>query len=197
VPSQVARLLASQYRRTQQRILRVAEELDDDQLRRTWPHANSIGFDVWHCARWADHLQSILPDATPALRTRLGRRDELWERDGLARRWSFPAELGQMETGMGMDESTAASLPLPTKAELLGYVRAVFDLSADVVDRLEDDDLPVDAKIDDARVPWLSGRADKGPVGNWVLTYDGHANRHLGMIELRRGLLGMRGTATA
>lgn len=193
----VAQLLTFQYRRTQQRILRVAEELDDDQLRRTWPHANPIGFDVWHCARWADHLQSILPDATPALRTRLGRRDELWQRDGLARRWSFPAELGQVETGMGMDESIAASLPLPPKAELLDYVRVAFDLAGEVVDRLEDADLPVDAMIEDARVPWLSGGADRGPVGNWVLTYDGHANRHLGMIELRRGLLGMRGTATA
>lgn len=177
----VAQLLTFQYRRTQQRILRVAEELDDDQLRRTWPHANPIGFDVWHCARWADHLQSILPDATPALRTRLGRRDELW----------------QVETGMGMDESIAASLPLPPKAELLDYVRVAFDLAGEVVDRLEDADLPVDAMIEDARVPWLSGGADRGPVGNWVLTYDGHANRHLGMIELRRGLLGMRGTATA
>lgn len=194
---QVARLLAFHYGRTQQRILHVAEELDDDQLRRTWPKANSIAFDVWHCARWADHLQSILPDMTPALLARLGRREELWTRDGLARRWSFPTALGHVETGMGMDESLAAALPLPQKGPLLDYVRAAFALSAAAVDRLEDGDLMNDAAIEDARAPWLSGSADKGPVANWVLSYDEHANRHLGMVELRRGLLGMRGTATA
>jgi len=193
----VAELLAFHYRRTHARFLTVVEELDDLQLRHQWPHANSIGFDAWHCGRWADHLQMLLPRMTEGLGKRLGAREQIWVEQSLARRWGYPADkLGLVETGMGMDESLAAALPLPDRPVLLDYLRRAFSAADDAVGRLVDGDLMVAATVADEDAPWLHGEA-KGPPANWVLGYYEHDNRHLGMVEARRGLLGLRGSATA
>jgi hypothetical protein len=194
----VAEWLAFHYRRTHARFLKAIEELSDADLHRQWPHANSIGFDAWHCARWADHLQMLIPKMTPTLRRRVGPREQIWVRDGLLREWGYPdAGLGQAETGMGMDEALASVLPLPEKMVLLDYVRRSFDASDAVTARVVDADLLAQAQLSDEDTPWLRGEREKGPVANWILSYDEHENRHLGMIEARRGLLGRRGTATA
>jgi len=197
VAETVAAVLAFHYRLTHARFLKVIEELDDAQLRRQWPHANSIGFDAWHCGRWADHLQMLLPRMTEELAERLGLREQIWVKESLARRWGYPADkLGHVETGMGMDESLAAALPLPEKAVLLDYVRRSFSAADEAIDRLSDRDLIAKGTVADDDAPWLRGQA-KGPPASWVVGYSDHDNRHLGMIEARRGLLGMRGTATA
>jgi len=192
----LAAVLAFHYRRTHTRFLKVIEELEDAQLRRQWPHANSIGFDAWHCGRWADHLQMLLPGMTEGLMERLGAREQIWVKESLARRWGYPADkLGHVETGMGMDESLAAALPLPDKTVLLDYVRRSFSAADDAVGRLVDSDLLAPAAVTDDDAPWLRGQA-KGPPASWVVGYSDHDNRHLGMIEARRGLIGLRGSAT-
>ena len=192
----VAAVLAFHYHQTHARFLKVVEELDDAQLRRQWPHANSIGFDAWHCGRWADHLQMLLPRMTEGLASRLGAREQIWVKESLARRWGYPADkLGHVETGMGMDESLAAALPLPDKTVLLDYVRRSFSAADDAVGRMVDSDLLAPAAVTDDDAPWLRGQA-KGPPASWVVGYSDHDNRHLGMIEARRGLIGLRGSAT-
>jgi len=78
----------------------------------------------------------------------------------------------------------------------LDYLRRAFSAADDAVGRLVDGDLMVAATVADEDAPWLHGEA-KGPPANWVLGYYEHDNRHLGMVEARRGLLGLRGSATA
>ena len=127
---------------------------------------------------------------------RLGAREQIWVKESLARRWGYPADkLGHVETGMGMDESLAAALPLPDKTVLLDYVRRSFSAADDAVGRLVDSDLLAPAAVTDDDAPWLRGQA-KGPPASWVVGYSDHDNRHLGMIEARRGLIGLRGSAT-
>src|SRR5436309_14998533 len=102
----VAELLAFHYRRTHARFLKVVEELDDAQLRRQWPHAKSIGFDAWHCGRWADHLQMLLPRMTEGLANRLGAREQIWGKESLARRWGDPPDkVRHVESGVGGEEA--------------------------------------------------------------------------------------------
>ena len=88
-----ADLLAAHYKRTNARVLTVVEELDDDQLRRfAAPGAHPVAFNLWHVARWSDHLAVSIPRMTTALADRLGHGRQIWEAEGLAGAWGFPAE---------------------------------------------------------------------------------------------------------
>jgi len=197
VPMATAVLVSRLYKRTQDRILKLAEDLDDDHMRRRFESTNSIAFNIWHCARWADHLQSILPLMTGTLTAKLAARDEIWTAEELAAHWGFPApKLGHSQTGMGMDEGVSAALPMPPKVKLLDYARRAFAAASSAVAAVDDADLALDATVAPERRPWLT-TPDAGTVGNWILVYYEHDNRHLGMIECQRGLLGLRGSATA
>ena len=183
----VPHYLSRKYARTLADILRSVEPLTEEQLRHRPSNTNSIAFNIWHLARWADHLASILPEMTPGLRERLGSMPEIWVTEGLQQRWGFPAGLGQAETGMEMDEAVAAALPLPARDVLLDYARRAFDRAQRAVAALRDDDLLVPARLDPARVPWLEPAESYGPPLSWVLTYTRHDDRHLGMIEALKG----------
>lgn len=197
---EIARDVARRYRRTHDRLLSVVGDLSDDQLRRRLGRTNSIGFNLWHVARWADHLQSILSVSTPELRRRVGERPEVWSSEALARRWGFDqGGLGTVETGMGMDEDASAELPLPGGDEVRGYARRAFAAAQTVLDAIAetgDAGLRAPVSIDPARIPFQPGH-DQGLVLNWVLGYLEHDERHLGMIEAIRGAIGLRGTATS
>lgn len=101
------------YRSNQEAMLSSVADVDDESLRWRPARTNSIAFNLWHCARWADQLASILGEATAQLSSRFGSRPEIWHAERLAERWGFPSErLGHVETGMGMDEDLSAQLPL-------------------------------------------------------------------------------------
>lgn len=192
----VADAIADIYALGHRNALEAVAELDEDQLRWRPPRSNSIGFNLWHIARWADHMQSVLPTITPQLRDRLRPATEVWARDGLATKWGFPiAELGQAETGMGMDEELSARLPLPLKNELVGYATRAFEAADRAVRAVRDEDLSRPAEFDPGRVPWASP-SDYGTVANWIIAGIRHESRHLGMIEALKGAVGLRGTAT-
>lgn len=186
------------YRSNQDALLASVTDLDDATFRWRPERTNSIAFNLWHCARWADHLQSIVGEATPALRKAIGAHPEIWQQERLARRWGFPAErLGHAETGMGMDEDLSARLPLPSLEELVAYARRAFADAQATVERIDEDDYLTPMEIDPRRATWLSSSDQAGQVVGWVLTYARHDARHLGMIEALKGLRGLRGTATA
>ena len=189
--------LARIYALNHRNALAAVVDLDEDQLRWRPPRSNSVAFNLWHIARWADHLQCILSTMTPALRQRIGATPELWTRGGLAAKWGLAAtELGNVQTGMGMDEDTSARLVLPPKKELLIYVNLAFAAGDDAVRKVRDEDLTVSAELDPERVPWLSSPTEYGTVGSWITTSIRHEARHLGMIEAVKGAAGLRGTAT-
>ncbi len=169
--------------------LKLAEDLTDEQFR--WSPgalAPPVAFHVWHAARWADLLQAKLREMTEALGERLGPGGEIWEAERLAEQWGFDAgALGPGATGMGMDDEASAALPLPAKEVLLDYARRAFAAMDSAVEAVGDDDLSESC---------TDHYGQRTSVGSAVLSHASHVNRHLGMIEALRGVLGVRGTAT-
>jgi hypothetical protein len=159
-------------RSTHESVLRLVQGLTDEQLLwRRGDHAPSIGFHLWHLARWADY------DAHSAVET-----PEIWVSQGLAAAWGFPAELGQAAAGTGLDDDASARLPLPGKETLVDYVRAAFAALERTAERMMAEALREPEAGNDAL--------------DLMFTYATHDNRHLGMIEALCGVLGLQGTAT-
>jgi len=195
--SVIAQDLAHIYTLNHRNAVEAVADLDEDKLRWRPPRSNSIAFNLWHIARWADHFQSILSTMTPTLRERIGATPELWTRAGYAAKWGFPQDgLGTVQTGMGMDEDASAKLALPAKPELLEYVTGAFELADRGVRLVRDDDLTRPAELEADRVPWLSSPTQYGTVAIWIATGIRHEARHLGMIEALKGATGLRGTVT-
>ena len=107
-----------QYRNTHENLLNLIINLTNEQIGWT-PNSTtpSIGFHVWHLARWADYLQEMIN----------GRGSQLWEKEELAAHWDMEtASLGYAQTGMSMDDETAVTLRIPEKGFLLDYTRRAF-----------------------------------------------------------------------
>ena len=188
--------IADVYSLGHRNLLHAVSDLSDDQMRWRPSRGNSIRFNLWHIARWADHMQSVVGTITPGLRDRLGASGQIWFRDALSAEWGFPAHrLGAAGTGMGMDEDASAELPLPSKDKLLAYASEAFAAADRAVRHVREEDLARDAEFDPASVPWTSP-TEYGTVANWILGAIRHDSRHLGMIEALKGAVGLRGTAT-
>jgi DinB superfamily len=173
--------ICRQYCATQDDMLDLVAGLTDEQI--VWtPNETtpSIGFHIWHLARWADYLQEIIN----------GLGSQLWEKEGLAARWDMETEsLGYAQTGMSMDDKTAMTLRIPTKDLLLDYARRAFASAQQAVERISDAEF---YKIYEG----LHGENwHDGHIGPIISTWMTHDNRHLGMIECLIGIQGMHGTA--
>jgi DinB family protein len=192
----VADEIADMYALGHRDVLHAIAELSEDQMRWRPPRSNSIAFNVWHIARWADHMHSVLATLTPGLRERIGSSPEIWTRDQLPAKWGFPASgLGAAQTGMGMDEDASARLPLPPKDALVAYAKGAFEAADRAIKNVQDDDLTRAAEFEPAQVPWAAP-SEYGTVANWILGGIRHDSRHLGMIEALKGAVGLKGTAT-
>jgi len=174
-------------------VLGLAESLDEDQLHwRPDDFATSIGFHLWHLGRESDYLRSALVARFEELRLDVGPdwgpTTELWTRDDLAARWGFPAEVATA-VGTGLTDEIASTLPIPAKAEVLGYVRGAYAELEAFVERLDGRFGPgVDLEPDLAR--------RLGNVRINVLNFLTHDCRHLGMMEVLKGLQTGFGSAT-
>jgi hypothetical protein len=185
---ELARHLARHYRRNHRDALALASEISDAQLRWRAEGLNSIAHNLWHLSRWADHLQSVLSEMTPELLRRTGKQPEIWAEEKLVDKWGWRGlELGHAGTGMGMDESTSAGLPLPARGVLLDYAKRTFDAADERVEGLTDNDLVQPALIEPDRATWLPPTPEaRAIVGSWVVSYLRHDAQHLGvMITLR------------
>jgi uncharacterized damage-inducible protein DinB len=170
------------------RVLALLNRLSDDQLH--WQpnsQSHSIAFEAWHVARWADHLHAHLPVMTPGLAAQFPQQDEIWQQQGLAKTWGFPASgrLGLDETGMHMEDDLAVRLPLPEKAALLDYAARAFAAAEAIVAQLPEDQL-LERNVENPQECVL----------DVLLSHLAHDGRHLGMMECLAGLLTGRGTAT-
>jgi hypothetical protein len=123
----------------------------------------------------------------PELASHLGPGRQIWEAENLAARWGLAPATGYRETGMGLDDEGSARLRLPGKGLLLDYGRAGF-AKADRAVAAVNESLFMTACTD------LYER--RTSIGTAVMSHLTHANRHLGMIEALKGMLGVRGTAT-
>lgn len=183
MPNTIMAELASRYRTNHENLLELVSGLTAEQMAWTPNQTTpSVGFHVWHLARWADYLQELIN----------GRGSQLWETEGLAARWNMATHsLGYAQTGMEMDEQSAVALRMPQKSVLLDYARRTFAAAQQAV-----------AKISDAEFfavyEGLHGENwHDGHIGPIVITWMTHDNRHLGMIECLVGLHGQSGSADA
>jgi hypothetical protein len=164
-------------RETHYGVLTLVNDLTDDQLRlRPGPHAPDIGFHVWHLARRADHDRALI-EGTP----------QIWAQRELASVWGLaPVELGQADAGTEMGDEASEALLLPAKDLLLEYARETFDAL---------DATLTSAPPDSLNLPFGTAKNAK-PLVDYLFVFVTHDNRHLGMIEALRGVLGLRGTAS-
>jgi hypothetical protein len=145
----------------------------------------SIGFHLWHIARWSDRNQALLAN----LGTDAAAGTEIWVAEGLAGKWGLaPESLGAGETGLGMSDEAAMDFNLPAKGELQDYVQRTLGL-------LDERYAAVDDALLSAELADANGRSST--VASMLLSHLTHASRHLGMVEALRGVQGVRGTASS
>lgn len=187
-------LVIDSYNKTHRQILDFLEKLTNEQLHwRLQPEYHSIAFHAWHVGRWNDYLQACVPGMTAELSRRLPGGVEIWEAEGLAKRWGFhAATLGFAETGMRMPDELALQLPFPPKKALLDYLERVATQAQVVMSAIDD----AQFQAAEQPQPKTDGIRGGGTVGNSVLAHLNHNNRHLGMMECLLGLQGQPGTAT-
>ena len=173
--------ISRRYRQTHEYLLALLEGLTDEQMDWTPNDTTpSIGFHVWHLARWADYLQEMIN----------GRGSQVWEKEGLGAKWALETNtLGFAETGSYMDDKAATTLRMPGKAMLLDYARRAFAASQEAVNSINDEQF-YRIYEDFYGENWNDGQI--GPtISGWI----SHDNRHLGMIECLVGVQGMHGSA--
>ena len=188
-------LIIDFYLGTHAHILKFADRLSEEQLnQKINPGSPPIAFYLWHLARWAENLQATFPGMTENLSRRLTAKQQIWEAQGLAQQWGFPVGLlGFDETGMEMDETTAANLSFPSKAVLLAYVRQAFaTVDATVRSITEDEFITLEQSQPENEDIWKPGNT----VGSAILEHLVHDSRHLGMMESLLGAQTGHGTAT-
>jgi hypothetical protein len=170
-------------------VLHLAEGLKDEQLH--WKpegYSTSIGFHLWHLARESDYLKAAILDHNPQFVAEFGDGKEIWEKESLAQKWGFPEGLHQT-VGTGLSDEVAATLPIPKKDELLGYLTSSYEAIECFIEALdtkypnfEDMDEELKKKIEMIRLN--------------LLVFLAHDCRHLGMMECLKGLQTGFGSAT-
>ena len=132
--------------------------------------------------RWADYVQGLL---SPVVDTKT---PELWEFAGVAEEWGFEGvDLGMWGAGSGLGNETGQSLPLPAVANVRSYAKGAFDLLEKHVAKLDDE------SFNSQFTDWHDNDTS---VGDAMVGYIAHANRHLGMLEALSGILGKDGSVT-
>lgn len=178
------------YNRNHKLILGLTEGLSDEQLH--WKPAgynNSIGFNLWHIARWSDNLIAEVLEASPELGIDMGDTREIWEQESLAEKWGLPSVMAP--GGTGLSDDATDGLNFPSKVEMLSYLRKTFLRTEEFIEKF------------DARYPPFERVADeelhqKLTDIRWNLYYYlMHHCRHLGMMEALKGLLTGKGSASA
>jgi hypothetical protein len=171
---------------THQEVEASVRRVDPDLFRmQLAPSAPSVAFHAWHIGRWVDrHIVSLSAFLDPA-----APEPEVWTARELTTAWGLlGTNLGGFGgTGEGLDDDALAALALPDVEEVLDYVTATFRSFDALLGRVDAGDL--ERTLTD---PY----GDETAMAEMLLGHLSHADRHLGMIEAVRGVLGERGTAT-
>jgi uncharacterized damage-inducible protein DinB len=163
----VAALLEDAFGRIQEQVHATVRDLSPDQLAfRPTPHANPIGWLVWHLTRVQD---DHVADAAGI--------DQVWLAAGWADRFALP--LDRSDTGFG--HSTEQVDAVRASADLLtGYHDAVVEQTQAFVADLDDADL--DRIVDRSWTPVVS-------LGTRLVSVIGDDLQHVGQAAYVRGLL--------
>ena len=118
-------------------ILNLAADLNDEQL--NWKpedYSTSIGFHLWHLGRESDYLKAAILHHNPQFVPEFGDGKEIWEKEGLARKWGFSDGLHET-VGTGLSDEAAANFPIPKKDELLDYLRNAYEAIEQFIELLD------------------------------------------------------------
>ncbi|QJW35056.1 mycothiol transferase [Cellulosimicrobium protaetiae] len=152
---------------------RAVDGLAEDMLTaRLDPGANTIAWLAWHLARGQDAQVAAAVG-----------REQVWTRDGWARRFDLP--FGDGATGYGQSAQDVARVRASDDL-LLGYVLAVQVESHDVLAALTDDDL--DRVVDEAWDPPVT-------LGVRLVSIAVDSLQHAGQAAYLRGVLERTGRA--
>lgn len=170
------------FKRTHRYVMEAVENLSDRELTAQANMSSpSIAFHLWHLARYADSLQATINISTA----------QIWTSEDLAMRWGLDrCELGLDERGTDMKDDALDRIRLPGRDALLEYARRTFEVVDEAVE-----DLSSDSYLKIVSDPAFESGADVA-LGFLITSALTHNNRHLGMIEALKGVLGIRGTAT-
>jgi uncharacterized damage-inducible protein DinB len=184
----LTRLLVANYALAHERALKVVGDLTDEQFAKPLhPSIHSIGWQLWHIARWDDRFAEILLENLPDLTRKHGAPRQVWKSESIGERWGFPAgALGLRDTGTDMKDEDADKLSLPDKSEVVDYARRAFAFADNVTGSLTDELILMESPRD----------PDHESVGQNLMYWIDHVNRHLGMMEAMKGQLGLTGSAT-
>ena len=148
----------------QLRLLGTCNGLTQDQvLWRPAPHANSIGFILWHVARGEDRTITALA----------GRANDLWESDGWYQAFGQPLEAPEPGDRPGL-----RSLTVPSLDVLVGYLEAAYGQTQQYLSALAPEEL------DAVPRPSEPGRTVASLLRHLIT----HKNNHHGQIDYLRGL---------
>jgi uncharacterized damage-inducible protein DinB len=184
----LTRLLVWNYALAHERTLKLVEDLTDEQFAKPLhPSVHSIGWQLWHIARWDDRFAEILLENLPQLAREHGAARQVWNSESIGERWGFPVgTLGLRDTGTNMKDQDADQLTLPGRSQVVDYAHRAFAFADKVTGSLTDELLLMESPRD----------PDHESVGQNVMYWIDHVNRHLGMMEAMKGQLGLTGSAT-
>ena len=148
----------------QLRLLATCEGLAQQQvLWRPGPHANNIGFILWHVARGEDSRVSGLKET----------RSHLWESQGWHLRFDQPVDAPDPGDRMGL-----RALSLPALSVLLGYLEAAHEQTLGFLSTVTGDGLDI---VPDSSQPYRTVAASL----RHLIT---HKNNHHGQVDYIRGM---------
>jgi len=187
-PESATRLLVANYALAHERSLKLVDDLTDEQfLKPLHPSVHSIGWQLWHIARWDDRFAEILLENLPDLARDHGAARQIWKSESIGERWGFPVgALGLRDTGTDMEDAEADQLALPAKSEVVDYARRAFAFADEVAGSLTDKQILMQSPRD----------PDHESVGQNLMYWLDHVNRHLGMMEAMKGQQGLTGSVT-
>lgn len=184
-------LLARHYVKCHESALRLASGLSEEQFQ--WRPATgpqSIGWNLWHVARWDDFLAEVLVARTSAL-SNIGPPKQVWKSRSLATHWGLHRnKLGIEDAGTGLDDSEAAAIAMPGKDVVVGYVTEAFGHLDRVLGEMADSLLP---EILPGALLFPS-QLRQDTYGDNIVIWLKHAWEHLGMMEALKGMQGLRGS---
>jgi len=164
----------------------------------------SIAWHLWHIARWADRQQAGLSDRSGMVDRSGVMATERWARQNLTIEWGLdPSTLGVFEVGSEMNAESVPLLSRLGRARIMEYAVSAFSDFDSIVKNISDEELclPLKTATNVDFKPGVPGSLTvispaEVCVIDDLLFHEGHASRHLGMIEALRGLVMANGTAT-
>jgi len=183
--------IVNYYHDTNADVLKTIGSLTDEQIIwRPHPSCHSIAFNLWHMARWEDHMQATVPGMTKELSRRLPPGQQIWERDGLTAKWEFDStKLGELELGTRLDIDAFGEPTWPKKEILLDYAKQTLAAVEHAISFIDEEQFQAIEQSQFDNEYMNETMAESVTVGNAVMEHLVHNVHHLGEVYYLIGLM--------